>query len=168
MGSAAFGNVARAALGFAYDTEADDGTCIISQVKNNLGRLDLPSLRYRIEEATIDTPEGPASVGRLVLLGETGRSVAAILGDRQTAEERSALQMAKDFLTEALGDRVGHLSKEVVQDARDGHAIAEKTLRRAKNDLPIEVYQEGREWYWKLPSDGQIATDRPPRQGLAI
>ena len=52
MGSAAFGNVARAALGFARDTEAEDGSCVISQVKNNLGRLDLPSLRYRIDEAT--------------------------------------------------------------------------------------------------------------------
>jgi len=70
MGSAAFGNVARAALRFARDTEAEDGSCIISQAKNNLGRLDLPSLRYRIDPATIDTDERPAEVEKLVMLGE--------------------------------------------------------------------------------------------------
>ena len=42
MGSAAFGNVPRAQLGFARDTESEGDSYVISQVKNNLGRLDLP------------------------------------------------------------------------------------------------------------------------------
>jgi hypothetical protein len=42
MGSAAFGNVVRAALGFARDVDddgkpLDDGSCVISMIKNNLG-----------------------------------------------------------------------------------------------------------------------------------
>jgi hypothetical protein len=46
-GSAAFGEVCRAALAFAQDKET--GEYVISQVKNNLGRLDLPNLTYQLE-----------------------------------------------------------------------------------------------------------------------
>ena len=74
MGSSALGNVVRAAVGFALDPDADDGSGVISQVKNNLGRLDLPSLRYRIEEAFVPTETGDAKVGRLVMLGESERA----------------------------------------------------------------------------------------------
>jgi hypothetical protein len=66
-------------LGFARDTDAEDGSCVISQAKNNLGRLDLPSLRYRIDATIIDTDEGPADVGKLIMLGESDRSVSDIL-----------------------------------------------------------------------------------------
>jgi hypothetical protein len=99
MGSAAFGNVARAALGFARDTEDDEGSCVISQVKNNLGRLDLPSLRYRIEGVFIDTKEGPAEIGHLIWLGESERSVADLLRGHEKRTEREA---AADWLCELL------------------------------------------------------------------
>ena len=69
-------------LGFACDTEAEDGSCVVSQIKNNVGRLDIPSLRYVIQPATVETDEGPAEVGRLVMLGESDRSVHDILRDR--------------------------------------------------------------------------------------
>ena len=88
MGSAAFGNVARAALGFARDTEAEDGSCVISQAKNNLGRLDLPSLRYRIDPASVDTDEGPAEVGKLIMLGESDRRY--LTSSATVPESRSA------------------------------------------------------------------------------
>ncbi|MGH4027292.1 MAG: hypothetical protein ACRDRV_22205 [Pseudonocardiaceae bacterium] len=60
-GSRAFSAVARAAIAFARDPHAEDGSCVVSQVKNNLGRLDLPSLRYVVESVTVQTTEAPAS-----------------------------------------------------------------------------------------------------------
>jgi hypothetical protein len=155
MGSAAFANVARAALGFAVDPDAEDGSGVISQIKNNLGRLDLPSLSFRIDEALVDTDDGTASVGRFVMLGNSDRSVGDILrtgGER--SEGRSEIEVAKDYLRDYLADG-GHLSKEVINDAREGHGISEKTLRRAQKDIGVTAYQSGGKWWWRL---GQMAT----------
>jgi AAA domain/Bifunctional DNA primase/polymerase, N-terminal len=157
MASAAFGNVARAALGFARDTDTEDGSCVISQVKNNLGRLDLPSLRYRIEGAIVATDEGPASVGRLVMLGESDRSVADILRGGNGDDERSELQSAKDFLLDVLND-VGSLTSEVEDRATNGHGFSKRTLVRARKELNVVAFQKDRKWYLRLPSDGQGAT----------
>jgi hypothetical protein len=77
----AFSAMARAVMAVARDGDADDGSCVLSQSKNNLGRLDLPSLRYIVESVELSTSEGPAYVGRLVFTGESDRSVADILGD---------------------------------------------------------------------------------------
>ena len=41
-----------------------DGSCVLTQSKNSLGRSRLPSIRYRIESATIPTPKGDAITGR--------------------------------------------------------------------------------------------------------
>jgi hypothetical protein len=51
-GSAAFGNVARAALGFARDTEDEDGSCVISQVKKQPrpARLAVASVPRRVSD----------------------------------------------------------------------------------------------------------------------
>ena len=58
-GSRAFSAVARAVIAVARDPAADDGSCVMSQAKNNLGRLDLPSLRYIIQSAEVPTPKDP-------------------------------------------------------------------------------------------------------------
>lgn len=143
MGSAAFGNVARAALGFARDTEAEDGSCVISQVKNNLGRVDLPSLRYTIEESFIDTEEGPASVGKLVMLGESDRSVADILRDRADDGEKSERDEAAEWLTGYLEDQGGSaLAKDLFKAARaDG--IGERRLQRARAAAGVDAKRQG-------------------------
>ncbi len=84
-GSRAFAAVARAAIAFARDR---DGSCVISQAKNNLGPLDLPSLRYRIESVELDTAEGPAEWGRLVMLGETDVHVDDLLHQADAGPSR--------------------------------------------------------------------------------
>ena len=152
MGSAAFGNVARAALGFARDKEAGDGSCVISQVKNNLGRLDLPSLRYRIDEALVDTDEGPAEVGKLVMLGESDRSVADILRDRAGVEERSERDNAKDFLREALSS--GPMPSKEIKSATKEADLKWATVRRAADDLGVrKIHPDIRgPWFWSCPA----------------
>jgi AAA domain len=156
MGSAAFGNVARAALGFARDTEAEDESCVISQVKNNLGRLDLPSLRYRIDTAWIDTDEGQAEVGKLVMLGESDRSVADILRDRghdaDASDTDAAVEWLIMFLTEvAVG---GYAPAREILAAAAGEGISKTTLHRARKKARIRSTKAGfgGGWVWVLPT----------------
>lgn len=67
-GSGAFKNVPRAIFGFGRDLEAADGVCVLTQSKNSLGRSNLPSIRYWIESAEIQTLKGAAVTGRFVPL----------------------------------------------------------------------------------------------------
>jgi hypothetical protein len=153
MGSAAFGNVPRAVLGFAVDPDADDGSCVISQVKNNLGRLDLPSLRYRIDAALVDTDEGPAKVGRLVMLGESTRSVADILRDRNTDDDdRSERDEAAAWLIDYLTSNGGSAGAADAIKAAAGHGIAKTTLTRARTRAGVRSAKHGMTggWVWTI------------------
>jgi hypothetical protein len=143
MGSAAFANVARAVLGFARDTDGDGDACVISQLKNNLGRVDLPSLRYNIEEATIATDEGPAEVGRFTMLGESDRSVADILGDRESGDDRGERDEAVEWLTGYLQDQGGTASAADVFKAARADGIAEATLKRARKRAGVASERRG-------------------------
>lgn len=153
-GSAAFGNVARAALGFARDPEAEDGSCVISQIKNNLGRLDLPSLRYVIQPATVDTEEGPAEVGRFLMTGESARSVADILSDRGDEDDPSERDAAVEWIRHYLSDesRAGEAGAGDVLKAGKANGYAERTLQRARKRAGVETRKSdfGKGWVWAL------------------
>jgi hypothetical protein len=164
MGSVAFGNVARAVLGFALDPDAEDGACVITTVKNNLGRLDLPSLRYRIDEVFIDTDEGPASVGLLVMLGESDRSVHDILRDRGDEDDRSERDEAADWLTRYLIDHGGEaIASEAIKAAtRDG--IAKTTLTRARQQAHVRSSKGAFNgpWVWRLAHEESTKNPKNP------
>jgi hypothetical protein len=153
MGSAAFGNVPRAVLGFARDTDAEDGSCVISQVKNNLGRLDLPSLRYGIESTVIDTDWGPAEVGKLVMRGESDRSVSDILRDRATDDDdRSERDEAAAWLIDYLTSNGGSATAGDAIKAAAVHGIAKPTLTRARTRAGVRSAKHGMTggWVWTI------------------
>jgi hypothetical protein len=132
-GSRAFSAVARAVLAIARDTEADDGSCVLSQAKNNLGRLDLPSLRYVVNTAEVPTEEGPAYVGRLEFTGESERSVTDILSDAAgDGEGTSDRNHAAQWLTDYLSAHGGEAAVTDLVKAARAEGIAERTLRRAR------------------------------------
>lgn len=82
-GSRAWAEVARAVLAIAVDREAEQYTCVVTQTKNALGRLDQRNLSYTIESVLVPATDGDADVGRLAWLGESERGVEDILaGDR--------------------------------------------------------------------------------------
>jgi hypothetical protein len=132
MGSAAFGNVARAALGFARDTESEDGSCVISQAKNNLGRLDLPSLSYRIDSVIIDTDEGPADVGKLIMLGESERTVSDILSDRGSRDDKGEHNEIDQWLIDYLKDSDGEAHAAEVITAAKRAGFSEDATKKAR------------------------------------
>lgn len=82
-GSRAWMEVCRAALAIARDKEADEYTCVVSQIKNNLGRNDLPNMAYTIDSAAVETDDGgETNVGRVRWLEDDyDRSAEDILGD---------------------------------------------------------------------------------------
>jgi len=159
-GSGAFKDVARFIFGFAAE-EDDDAGGVITQTKNSLGRSGLPSLAYRIIEATVPTAKGDARVGRFVLEGVSERSAADILGSYGGAGERDEKTRAEDFLRKALAGGIRR-SKDIEEEALEVHGISLRTLKRARADLRIPAVRresgpagrDGRrkvEWWVALP-----------------
>lgn len=156
MGSAGFGNVARAVLGFARDPDADEeGTCVISLVKNNLGRLDLPSLSYRIENVNLQTPKGVAEVGRLVMTGESARSVSEILAAANSVTGASSkTEVAAVWIkTFVQNKRLGYAPASEVLDAGQAAGFTVDVLKKARARAKLSTVKKGMEagWYWCLP-----------------
>ena len=147
-GSGAFKDVARSIFAFAVDEE--DGSQVITQVKNSYGKSGLPSLAYRISEATVETRTGDAKVCRFVLDGESDRSVRDILSYSSGGGERDEMSRAKDFLLTALapGPRA---TREVEEEALQAHSIAKRTLVRARGELNIVPVKRGKAWFISLP-----------------
>ena len=139
-GSGAFKNVPRSVFGFAVDS---DGGRVMSQSKNSLGRLDLPSLSYQIEGVDIPTRSGPAHVGRLVWLGESDRSVSEILGDRGDVEERAERDEAADWLRSYLADQGGEAAFTDLIKCAKAEGLSERTLRRARTRAGVETERIG-------------------------
>ena len=144
-GSRAFSAVARAVLAIARDSDADDGSCVLSQAKNNLGRLDLPSLRYIVESAQVPTDEGPAHVGKLVFTGETDRSVADILSDAAAGDTdgRGDKTEATDWLRAYLTEHHGQADRADVLKAAREVGISEASLKRVRARAGVDVDRSG-------------------------
>lgn len=158
-GSAAFGQVVRAVIAFAHDPDTD--TYVVSQAKNNLGRMDLPSLAYKLEPVTLETEEGPTDVTRLAWTGDAARSVKEILADRADREP-GALETAMEWLQSVLSD--GPMRKSEIVRFAKAEDISVATLQRARAKLGIVITQEehtrGRPSTWALP-DYISASDLP-------
>jgi len=132
-GSAAFGEVCRAAIAFARDDTT--GTYVLSQVKNNLGRLDLPSLTYWLEPVEIPTDEGPSQVARFVLGEETSRSVKDVLS-YQADNDRTDREIARDMILTLLAEEpLG--AKELTAKLKE-EGLSQRTIERARADLKKE------------------------------
>jgi len=152
-GSAAFSEVVRAVISVARDPDTDDGSVIVTQTKNNLGRLDLTSLRYVIDSVIVDTEEGPAPTGRLCWTGDSERTVFDILeagAERDDGALGDACEWLRDFLEAEGAARVSDVRKHA---RSNGHS--DRTLDRAKRKLRVVNKKSGfganGHWEWSLP-----------------
>lgn len=135
-GSGAFKNVPRSVFGFARDEADENGGRVMTQVKNSLGRDDLPSLSYVIESAEIDTKKGIATTGRFTFTGESDRSVSDVLRDSRSDpddldERRDAASWIRDYLTNAGGEAP---AKDVLAAGREV-GYKEQTLKNARRKV---------------------------------
>jgi putative DNA primase/helicase len=146
-GSLAFVAAARAAFIVAKDPDDEERRLFIP-AKNNIAK-DIGGLAFRIEGHTI---AGGIETSRVMwetapVNGVTADSILSL----QDPEEKSARDEAKSFLLNLLED--GSMpSKDVFVNAR-GAGVAEKTLRRASQDLGVVKEKTGMDggWLWKLP-----------------
>lgn len=77
-GSRGWVEVARAAIGLAKDKE--NGYCVLSQIKNNLGRLDLSNWSYEIESTELQVSDGSwTNVGRIKWLEKVEQGVEDVM-----------------------------------------------------------------------------------------
>lgn len=135
-GSGAFKNVPRSVFGFATDTSDEAGGRVMTQVKNSLGRNDLPSLVYTIESAQIDTDEGITETGKFIFLGQTDRSVEDVLRDsRRDPEDVAESRDAASFILDYLEKSGGLADAGDVLAAGKAAGYAEKTLKNARSKV---------------------------------
>jgi hypothetical protein len=153
-GSRAFTAFVRSVVAIARDP--DTGQCVISQEKNNLGRLDLPNLTYVIEPSKVETKDGQhCDTARIKYTGESGKSVRDILADAAaTPADRSERADCAEWLRGKLRDGAQptkEIEKEVVAV---GYSV--RTLDRVRKQLRIKAYQkidgDKRVWYLELPN----------------
>lgn len=158
-GSGAFKNVPRSVFGFARDESDDNGGRVMSQVKNSLGRDDLPSLGYAIESFDVPTRTGTATTGRFVLTGTSERSVADILrdarGDSDDNDDRREIdRWLFDYLTSENGSA---LAAEIQRDGRS-QGYSESAIKRARKRIGAASNRQGfgkgsKVWWTIDPAD---------------
>jgi hypothetical protein len=160
-GSRAFTAVVRSVIAIARDPDDERGGCVVSQVKNNLGRLDLPNLTYLIQSATIETDEGPCKVGLLQITGESTKSVRDILAEAENATERTERAECAEWLRQALA--TGPRRTKEIEDEARSQGFSQRTMNRARKQARVKAEQlatgpKGRnEWWLSLPTEGGLS-----------
>lgn len=131
-GSRAWAEVPRAVLGIVQDKDADDYTCVMSQIKNNLGRLDLPHPTYTLINVDLETnhPGPPARVGRLVWTGESDHGAEDILIHRTLARGQQSRPLTANAV--AIIDAV----------RTHGHPITPSEVSQALPDIPAATVRQ--------------------------
>jgi hypothetical protein len=141
-GSHAFRDVPRSIFGFARDDS--EGIRVMTQVKNSLGRDDLPSLTYTIETVEIDTPSGSAETGAFMFGDESERTVADLLRDgRGDQEDRGDRDEAADWLRAYLDSCGGAAESKDVKAAAKEASLAVRTVERARSRAGVKVVTSG-------------------------
>jgi hypothetical protein len=158
-GGGSIGIIGAARSGLVVGRHPNDNSLrVLAGQKNNLS-LPPESLAYNIETA----PNGAA---RIIYKGTTQTTAKELLeAPVAHAEERSALEEAKEFLREALDGGREMVAAQMWEDA-EAAGIAEATLKRAKRDLGVKSRKVGHMWTWRLPeakgAEGDHAEEDDP------
>lgn len=156
-GSAEFGQVVRSAIGFARDRDADDDSCVMSLIKTNIAPQGLPSIRYRVEPALVDTPDGPTDVGRFVPLGEVDTHIRDLLDQESAAPiDRTERDEAAAWLQDYLVEQGGSASRKDIFKAGRAAGFSEATIKRAKDKARVRHESVGfpRTTVWTVDPGG--------------
>lgn len=164
-GSGAFKDLARAVLAFARDRETEEQ--VMTQTKNSLGRLDLPSLSYAIESVDIPTRKGTANVGQLVFTGISERSVEDTLATPVDREDVSERDEACAWLIDHLTDKGGEDAAGEVLKAGEKAGFSKRTLQRARTKAGVKSQKSGfdKQWVWALTVTGNAEGAKGDTEG---
>lgn len=146
-GSGAFKDVPRAVFGFARDEQGR----VMTQVKNSLGRDDMPSLAYEINAASVHVGGGYVEVGAFGFAGESSRSVTDVLrGGASQGEDRAS---AETWLRSLLAD--GPMMAKEIFAAADAAGLSKDKAKRAKVRVGARAVKAAMDgpWYWTLADE---------------
>jgi hypothetical protein len=169
MGSKAFTAVARAVCAVVPDPDDEAGHRRLFGVpKNNLGRSDLPSIRFTVQGALVETLDGPSETAIAVLGDETETSIhEAMERSGEDADVRTQVADCKTWLREYLTEN-SHSDSRDVKRAAASQGFSESTLRWARKSLRVVVTNlstSPRRTVWSLPESvvsiprGEFMTD---------
>ncbi len=151
-GSLGLSRASRSVLAVVENPDAE-GERLLVLAKSNLGKLEVPSLRFRIEGTEVATPTGPTSAGRVVHLGEAPAITSRNALQTADREDRTAVDEASEWLADLLG--VEPLPAAQVKTEASRAGLSWSTVRRAKADVGVESRRWGRPgeeggWCWAL------------------
>jgi hypothetical protein len=152
MASKAFTAVPRAVIGMARDDDAEeDNVVVLSQIKSNLGPLDVPSLKFTFQQVTVETEDGRgAHVGRLVELGESDRSVTEILAGRGDEADQETWNEAAWWLYDHIVDAGGEAGARDILNSAKARGYSKDSIKRASLKLKLAKRRDGFQgpWLW--------------------
>jgi len=162
MASKAFTAVARSVHSVIRDPDDETETRkLFGTPKNNLGRIDLPTMTFTIEGFCVPTEGGDAWTGKLVW----GDDAEGTIGDamRRAADQgddRTATSEAEDWLHDWLTSLGGTDLSANVKKAAAAAGHKERPLRAARGRLKLKVTSDGspRVSYWSLPTTDPVVT----------
>jgi hypothetical protein len=167
MASKAFTAVPRAVIGMARDDEAEEENAVVlSQIKSNLGPLDVPSLKFTFRSVTVETEDGRgANVGQLVMLGETDRNVSDILAGRGDEADQETWNAASWWLYEHIAQEGGEAAAIDVFARGKVAGHSKDSLKRASKKLALVKRTSGFQgpsvWVFDPHRSKQPAGERP-------
>ncbi len=153
-GSVAFGAVARVVL---VTAKADDGTRRLVRAKSNIGP-DGEGVVYGLPQLAAGDLNAQAAHWGDMLHG----SATSLLGEAEGSDgPRSAIAEAEDFLRDLLTD--GPIEAKTVRTETEDAGYSWATVRRAKDNLKVQVAKSGLggTWRWSLPAIGSTCSFRP-------
>lgn len=142
-GSGAFGRVVRAAIAF---TKTEDGGFVMSQVKNNLGRTDMPSFSYTVQDATVyDEDGGAIYTSRFVLGEESETDVTREMEAANTKARGGKTKMDRciEWLTKYLGDKGGSVERDQVMADAKIMGFTQSMLYKVRDSMGVRIEQSG-------------------------
>lgn len=152
MASKAFTAVPRAVIGMARDDDAEeDNVVVLSQIKSNLGPMEVPSLKFTFQQVTVDTEDGRgAHVGRLVELGESERSVHEILAGRGDEDDQETWNGAAWWLYDHIREAGGEAGARDALNKGKAAGHSKDSIKRASLKLKLTKRRDGFQgpWVW--------------------
>ena len=167
LGSRGFTGAARSVLALIRDPEdpEEKRLCLGVQKSNYGDRTGVPTLALEVAPASVQVDGGDvASVGKVVILGETSRSVADLLADSDDPQDREEGDDSEQWLRSYLEDRGGEAAVAAIQKDCRKDGISYDVLKKRKKRLGVKSEKSGLTggWFWSLP---EAQTEEGPSAG---
>ena len=154
LGSVGFTAAARSVLALMRDPDdpEEQRLCLGLAKSNYAGMSSTPTLSLEVRSENVQVGEEVANVGKVVMLGETSRSIADLLSDSDDGDKDDRNE-AESWLRAFLLERGGEALAGDIQAACRKDGLSFDVLKKRKKSLGIVSSKAGMKagWVWTLP-----------------